>query len=323
MDVLEFVKRKGSLQTLWMSAGTVLAGTAGAAIRGNVEVLPAILCLLFGIFAQLTANYYHAWYEEKRESDKLFARESLIYEDENNEQGHLFAIRVLKEASTSAFIISLAIGFGLLSIARQPLWFILMGAIIYGQFFLLHAGKKPLINTPLSMVFTFLIFGPIGVISTSLIQSQVEAHGNIWNFFDTAPCLYIGAAFGFLALTVHYIFSYANYKLSPDHNRYNLTRLIGLNRMVQMTYINGALAFVLLAAMVLALHISYPLIAVIPAIITLMVNTHVAYLMKRGNQEDIRRMFMISLYNYVLTAALMLVIFAIIGPPDDSYRHLW
>ncbi len=323
MDVLAFVKRKGSLQTLWLSVGTVLAGTSGAAIRGNVEVLPAILCLLFGIFAQLTANYYHAWYVEKGDTDKLFARESLIYEDEDNEQSHHFAVRVLKEAAYAAFVISLAIGFGLLSIARQPLWFILMGVIIYGQFYLLHAGKKPLINTPLSMVFTFLIFGPIGVISTSLIQSQVEAHGNIWNFFDTAPCIYIGCAAGFFALTVHYIFSYANYKLSPDHNKYNLTRLIGLNKIVLMTYLNGAFAFCLMAAMILVLHISYPLIAIIPAFIALMINTHVAYLMKRGNPEDIRLMFRLSLYNYVLTAALMLIIFVIIGPPDDSYRHLW
>ncbi|MDE5772927.1 MAG: hypothetical protein K2H86_00535 [Muribaculaceae bacterium] len=323
MNVLEFVKHKASLMTLWLSVGTVMGGTAAAVIRGNMEVLPAILCLLFGIFAQLTANFYHAWYVQRSKENKVFAKESVIYEDENDERGNPFKVRVLREASTSAFLISAVVGLGLLAITHQPWWFLLMGAFIYGQFLLLHLGKKPLINTPLSMVCTFLVFGPVGVISTGLIQSQAEAHGSIWAFFDTAPCLFIGGAVGFMALTVHYIFSYANYISGPGYNKFNLTRLVGPTMMVLMTFLNGLFMFGLMVWMVLALHISDPLIALVPAFIGLLLNSVVAIMMNRRTISNVKAMFKLSVWNYVLTFALMLLLFWVIAPPDDSYRLLF
>lgn len=323
MNVLEFVKRKCNLQTLWMSVGTVLAGTAAAVIRGNMEVLPAILCLLFGVFAQMTANFYHAWYEMKSVSERTFTRESLIYEDENDESGNPFMVRVLREASLSSFLVSLVIGFGILAIAHQPWWFIIMGGFIYGQFVVLHLGKRPLINTPLAMIMTFLIFGPVGVISTSLIQSQVEAQRSIWALFDTAPSLFIGIATGFMALTVHFIFSFANYIMSPDYNKFNLTRLVGPSGMIALTFMNGVLMFVSIGAMALLLHIDKPLLAVMPAFIGLIINTWVASQMYGGARSDVRYMFLVSITNYVLTFGLMLLVYWLISPPDDSYHVLF
>ncbi|MDE6294998.1 MAG: hypothetical protein K2M03_02935 [Muribaculaceae bacterium] len=323
MNVFEFVKHKCNVHSLWMSVGTVLAGTSAAVIRGNMEVMPAVLCLLFGVFAQMTANFYHAWYEMKSASERAFTKESLIYEDENDESGNPFMIRVLREACFSSFIISLAIGLGILAIAHQPWWFIIMGAFIYGQFVLLHLGKHPLINTPVAMVMTFLIFGPVGVISTSLIQSQVEAQRSIWALFDTAPSLFIGVGAGFLALTVHYIFSFANYLMSPDYNKFNLTRLVGPRAMIAMTFLNGVLMFVSIAAMVLMLRIDRPLLAVLPAFIGLIINTWVATQMYRGAKGDVRTMCLVSIANYVITFGLMLLVYWLISPPDDSYHVIF
>ena len=65
MDVFSFVKSKGNLVSVLMSAGTVLAGTAGAVVRGNMEILAASICLLFAVFTQLGANYRHAYELEK------------------------------------------------------------------------------------------------------------------------------------------------------------------------------------------------------------------------------------------------------------------
>ena len=41
MDVLQYMKQRADLQSLMMSTGTVLAGTAAAVIRGNMEILVA------------------------------------------------------------------------------------------------------------------------------------------------------------------------------------------------------------------------------------------------------------------------------------------
>ena len=46
-----------------MGIGAVLAGTASAAIRGNTEYMPATLCIIFVVCAQMSANMYYRYYD--------------------------------------------------------------------------------------------------------------------------------------------------------------------------------------------------------------------------------------------------------------------
>lgn len=323
MNLLSFVKRKAILPSLWLGVGTVCAGTASAVIRGNMELLPATLCLIFAIFAQLTANFYHAWYEMQKDHDKAFPQDTVLYDEDDSERGHPFLIRVIREAATASFLLSLMAGLGLLTIAEHSWWFVTMGLFIYGLYYLMHVGKQPLINTPVSMLATFLIFGPVGVMSTCLIQSQAEAHGSLWAFFDTAPSLFLGPACGCMALTVHYVFSYFNYLTDPEYNRYSLTRIVTPRGIEIMTFFNGLIMLGCVIALVLVLNVSHPLIAVVPAFIGFGLNMHIAIQLHRTHISGMSHLYVLSIVNYILTFGLTFIFFCVIAPPDDSYRLLF
>lgn len=323
MNILTFVQRKANLPTLWMGVGTVMAGTAAAVVRGNMELLPAILCLIFTIFAQLTGNFYHAYYELRKEHERIFAKESFIDDNDDTERGNPFLVRVLREASMASFLISATTGMALLTLAGQWLWFMVMGIFVYGQFLVLHYGPRPLINSPVAMLVTFLLFGPLGVMSVSLIQSQREAIGSIWSFFDTAPSLYIGPACGLMALTVHYLFSYANYIVSPDYNKRSLTRAVGKRGVEVLTLLNGIVMFALMIVMVFVLRVPHPLLCVVPAFVGCALNTHIAIQLPKANVMQIRHLFMLSVANVALTFGLTFLFFWFVAPPDDSFMMLF
>lgn len=323
MNILSYIKRKSNLPSIWLSAGTVLAGTGASVVTGNMEVLPATICLIFAVFAQLWANLYHSASELRRE-EKSFVRNSISYAPEEavGKEEISFRYRVCKEAAMASFIISALAGLALLPIANQWIWFLLCGIFIYGQVWVLQAGKKPLINTPVSMLMTFIVFGPVGVMSTSLIQSQREAVGSIWALFDMAPSLFLGPAAGLMALTVHYIFSYVNYCTAPGSNPRNLTYLLRPSGMEIMIFINGLLMLGLMLWMVFALHLEFPLLVVAPAFVGFALNTHIAVELHR-RKTDFRFIYNLSLTNYVLTFVLTFIMLVIVALPSDTRFSLF
>lgn len=65
---------KRSQSSLMLGIGAVLAGMAAAELHGNLEFLPATLCLLFVIFLQLAGNYYYLYYDISRNCGSLIDR---------------------------------------------------------------------------------------------------------------------------------------------------------------------------------------------------------------------------------------------------------
>lgn len=304
-----------------MGIGTVCAGTASAAIRGNVEVLTAILCLLFAIFTQLAANFLHAYRELKNYYANLVKPKIA----DEKYKGNPLAERLLREATTGCFIFSLMIGLSLMSMSPTPILALTVIIFIYGANLLLNFGTRPLFGTWWSFIFTFLIFGPIGVVGTCLIQSMLEAGVDLWARFDTEPPIYLGFAVGFFAVNIHLVFAYYNakgniYKLEEGAKSNINTVILKIAR--PTIYVNAMIAFLLMGYKI---YTDYPdpLIAIIPIFLGLALNTFIANRMGRVSLPELGHLGLLSIVNYLLIGVTSLIIWAIIGSPDDSIKMLF
>ena len=317
MDVLEFMKRRSDLQSLMMSSGAVFAGTGAAALRGNMEILSASVCLLFALVTQLGCNLYHYYVVMNGAQGVDSSRRSSLSKVSDNP----LALRVLKEGSTACLILSLMLGLTIMTMSADFWWALLLGAVIYGLVFIMISGPR-LYRRPVGLVITFLIFGPIGVMGTSFLQFQHEAAGNLWSFFDSAPCLFLGPAMGFLACSHHLVLSYANNKIEAQPGRTGSVRAFGYRGCEVIVGINGLLALVLMVAMVYFLQLSAPLLALAPSFLGFALNTYICISLHRAGVGELRHLLTLTRVNYLLTGLLSLVVWWAIGPPDDSLKVL-
>lgn len=316
MDILAFAKSRGNFPSLLMGGGTVLAGTAAAAIMGNMDILTATLCLLFAIVVQLGSNYFHSWcimmrrgFKEPRPriDDNVFRRDPL-------------SLRVVKEATTACFIVSLMLGLTLMTIATYPLWAILVGLMIYGVNFPLNYGKHPLYGTFWAIIATFLVFGPIGVISTTIMQTQQEGSLILWNMYDVAPSIFLSIGMGLMACNVHLLYSYHNFRIDPGMNPTSVTAKMGSNLTRFVIFIDGLLLFLLVGFCIFQLNFPDPLIATTPVFLGFALNTYIVMRMGTANFGELKHLAMLSMVNYFLTGLTLLIVWEAIGLPDDSYK---
>lgn len=316
MDVLAFVKSRGNFPSLMMGFGTILAGTAAAAIRGNMDVLAATVCLLFAFATQLGANYFHSWcimmrggHNEPRPriDDGEFHRDSL-------------SLRVVREASTACLILSLMLGLTLMTMSSNHVMSILTGLIIYGIAISLNYGKHPLYGSVWAVVSTFLLFGPIGVIGTTMIQSQNEEIFGLSSIYDTAPATFLGVGMGFLACSVHLLYSYHNYRIDPGMNPRSITLLLGPRTTQFMVFLNGLMMFMLVSYHIFSLNFPDPFIAIVPLFLGFALNTYISLRMSRANFGELKHLAKLTMVNFMLTGITLLIVWYAIGLPNGSFK---
>ncbi len=316
MDVLTYVKRNANLSTLTLGVGTVFAGTAAAAIRGNMEILPAMFCLLFVIFAQLCANFAHNYFAASKYYDNLpRPRYSVTPHDVKNK----LDVRVLREASFASGLMATFIGLGIMTTSETPLIIIGIGIIIVAVNYLLNFGKNPAFGKPYTLIFTWLLFGPIGVIGTAMVQFQHEA-ATLWSFFDHAPSLFLGPAMGFLACNVHLSYSYSMYRLDPKRVSRGMTYIWGPRIVEILFFLNGLFMLGLIVFKVFFLDYNRPELAVVPAFVTFALNTYIGIRMRFVPVGELQHLTMMVKVNYLLMGVVTFIIWWWIGLPDDSIR---
>lgn len=315
MDVLSYVKSRGNLESLLMSSGTVFAGTAAAVIHGNMEILSASICLLFAIFTQLSANYYYSYSGFRKYKKGI--RKSKIEVNESDEM--ILSERVLKEASRACLIISGMLGLTLMTMSTTPWETLLLGVIIYGLYWISSVDNGRMIATFWGLFSTFLLFGPIGVMGTCLIQAQYEAGEIVWSLYDTAPALILGIGIGFLATNIHLIYSYYNCKLVPEMKR-NICRKMGYRITEALVFLNGLLFFGIMTFFIFLLDFPEPLIANLPIVLGFMINCYIAIRMHKAHFSELRHLSMLSLANFFVTSMCLFIVWWIIGSPDDSVK---
>lgn len=318
MDILTFIKHRTDLQSLMLSIGTVLAGTAAAVIRGNMEILPATTCLLFAIITQIGCNLYHYYTFMNRISGENVTRRISGTEIRANAT----AMRVLREGSIACLLISLMFGITILTMTVRFWWALAAGVLLYLCLWVM-ARFPGFYRSPASLIVTFLVFGPIGVMATALLQYQYEAANSLLTFFDSAPSLFLAPAMGLLACSHHIVMAYFNNRIDPNPNRPGLINSLGKKFSIFLVGLNGVLVVALFIVMVLFLGFPKPLIAVVPGFLAFFLNSYIAIRLNSSGVCELRHLNTLTRVNFLLTALLCFILWWIIGSPDDSLRVLF
>lgn len=294
-----------------MSVGSVLAGSAAAGFHGNFELLPAVMCLVFAYFAQLSGNYY------MRLHDKDLNLGGLIDRQINNIAPSVDPV-FLKAAVSGTALVALMAGFALTAMGGFRI--IPFGLIIFIMIWLSISGPKPLIRSRYSCLPTFFIFGPLCVIPTSFIQSSHEATSStIW--FDIWPAIIASIVVGLLAANCSLCISYT---LVNDHLRNSRktftttygrkatrnfflfsTILIALIPICRLLFIDEEKYYIELAAI---------------AIVTV-INFLIWGKMGKDSGKADNRIIKYACFNMFLFGLLRFIIYLILGVPDDSHLH--
>lgn len=315
MDVLTYVKQKANLNSLCLGVGTVFAGTGAAALRGNMEVLSASICMLFVIFAQLSVHFAHNYRAQAKLYDNLpRAKYSVTAEEPVSDK---LAVRVLREASFGCGVIAAMLGLTILTMARTPWWVIGVGLLIILINYLLNFGKHPLYGRPATLGFTWLLFGPVGVIGTSVLQCNHEAV-HLWGYYDLSPSYFLSIAVGSMACNVHIMYGYGMWRLNPTRQARGLTYEWGPRKVEALFFINGLIALGVVFFEAFYLNFLRPLTTVAPAFITFALNTFVAARMRYVPIGELQHLNTLVKWNYILFGFVTFIVWWWVGSPDDS-----
>lgn len=313
MTAIQVIKTAASPFTLWIGVGAVISGWAAAAAHGNFMILPAVMCMVFCIFAQLFSNFTHRYYDNKHDYGEN--RRDGIDRCEDTDRPVSY---VLKEAMKVTGAIAAMAGLWLLAFAG---WWAIIIAIILGICVVVtNLGPYPMSQSPLYPIMTFILFGPIAVIGTCIIQSEHSA-ANLTSWWDLEPSVVIGIMTGLMAMKSHLIYG-AFHRLTGQHSsrtkffgRYAKHAYVVLMVCLTLAYVTvGVFTPTLLNIDNMPwLFIAIPVLSGIVSLTTL------GYTLKT---KTIHFAWHVSIYNLLAVAVLSFIVLSIIGYPagylDDA-----
>jgi hypothetical protein len=282
--------------TLFVGISGVLVGTSCALLVGKIEWIPAILCLLFTIAAQISGNLTHSHYEitnnHKQHSNANFS----------NDATHSLTT-VLKQLAFGSKILAATIGLALLTIGG---WICCVPVVLVIAIILFNERRhssvlKQKYGIPIAIVY----LGIIPVLTTALIQVCYDTHNPfIWYYFESAIVLAIIT--GLMAVNV--ILSYHLRNLKSTYNNIisvsTITFIIAVLASIELKF--GGNPYLLLAP----ITIYY--------ILSLIINRKALTATKTPSVW-----IKYNIYNMFGFAILILIAFTIYAAPDQSIKTIF
>ena len=219
------------LHTLPISISGVFAGISCALISGNFAFTPAILCLLFAITAQITANLANDYFDFKNGIDDKdrdgFKRVLTVGEISPNE---------MKIGTIISFILTSIIGCCLLFFGKW--WMLPVGIIIVIFALAYSAGPYPLSHHGLGDIAVLIFFGIVPVTLTCYLLN-----GNWSNLYLSLPT---SIASGLLAVNVLIVNNYRDVESDAKNNKRTTAVIFGREKLGIAYLASGIIAMLLL-----------------------------------------------------------------------------
>ncbi len=297
-----------------MSVGAVFAGTASDTLRGNMEILPATLCLLFALFAQMAGNVIHHNFDFQHQLNHSLERNDFNIKPK-------LASMIMKRLGQALTIIALTIGLSLLTLIGW--WGIVIGAIIVLLEWLSNYAPYPLMRTPWAPLITFILFGPVCVLGTSIVQSQYEAT-EPYSMFDLTPAFFMAAVMGLQAVECHLQIIYFNY--NQDQHTLHNTFTTRFGRPITRTFfavcaILSLVVMIIMGYTVAHLHdlaLTWLAFLVVP-LVCLGINLYCFVCMAKANEKEQRYLRTLLAGKMAFAGIATFIAFCIIGLPSDSH----
>lgn len=183
--------------SLILSVGAILAGLTASVIRGGITFFPALMTLIFAIFLQVSGNLYHGYAYLSRANDENISGIG----DQKSQSSNIAQANLLKIVANAIGILTITAGFALFSFVGW-LGVVYLAVIILILYFYL-AGPHPIVRTRWSIVVTFLLFGPVAVSGTALVQMPESS--------DWLPIIVYSVINGLMAANAHIAIQYLRY----------------------------------------------------------------------------------------------------------------
>lgn len=308
-----------NIDSLAIGIGAVLAGDAAANIHGNAEFFPATICIIFVIFAQLAANSYHRYHDNYKNLGESIDRQILSGSRSVSE----IDSKLLYKGASKAFML-LAIIAGCSLIIMGGWWTFPVGLFILAMGWMMVGGAVPVMLTPWSPALTFLLFGPVAVISVCLIQSLQEADPqNIISWFDISPAIFMGCCIGLMAANCDLANNYSNLPLDIRNSRETFTVVFGRRATRILFLINGIIAPGFIVASCFLMAVTNIWLPIIHAVIFMIFSIYIYRLLVTLPRHKLDIVVKLSYLNVFLMGLTASIVSLFVGFPDDSYKVLF
>ena len=225
------------LRTLPVSISGVLAGISCAVAMGSFKIVPAVLCLLFAMLAQIASNFGNEYYDFKKGVDKK-GREGFR---RGVTEGDITpaAMKYATFGTLGAAAIT-----GCMMLFYGNWWMIPVGICI-GIFALAYsAGPYPLSHNGLGDVAVVLFFGVVPVTLTCYLQQG--------NWEGLGCSLPVSAAVGMMAANVLIVNNYRDKEDDAAVGKRTTVVIFGRKVMGRAYLLSGILAAVVASAVFVA-----------------------------------------------------------------------
>ena len=275
-------------RTLPASASPVIAASAYAFYAGTFRWVPAVLCLLFALLAQVASNMANDYFDYVKGSDKagrVGPRRAVASGDITPQAMLMGTFCVLGVAC--------AVGLGLVFFAG---WQLIPIGVIIALFALAYtAGPYPLAYHGLGDVTVFLFFGLVAVNMTYYVQALQ---------FD-ADVFLLSIAMGLLSINILLVNNYRDMEEDAAANKRTTVVLFGRRFALWWYFVNGVVAVLLLFPCLADFGIVYILL---PAIVYLFLHIKTGLAIKQRVGEALNPLLGATARNLLVFTILVSVV---------------
>lgn len=280
--------------SLIISTGAVMGGLTASVIRGGIVVFPAIMTLIFALLLQTSANLYHGYADLQYGAGENISGMN----DRDSRSSNSSRVLILKIVAN---------GFGILTITAGLSLFSFIGWLGVGYFatilvmlYFYFAGPNPLVRTKWSLVFTFLLFGPIAVSGTALIQNPFSAN---W-----LPVAVYSVIIGLLAVNAHIAVQYLRYEEDRMNGKETLVTAKGGHFTRILYLVDAALITTILIIRPSAVDFVTPWVGIILGICLLGTSIWVFCMMHRDPTTVSSKVRTVTMWQYIVVTLTLMVI---------------
>ena len=219
------------LRTLPVSVAGVIAGTGCAIIYGSFNAVPALLCLLFAMLAQVASNFGNEYYDFKNGIDskgRAGFRRGVT-------EGDISPV-AMKRATYCTLLAAAAVGCAMLFYG--PWWLVIVGIVIMLFALAYSAGPYPLSHHGLGDIAVVLFFGIVPVVFTCYLQV------GSWNCLHVA--LPVSVSVGLLAANVLVVNNYRDMEDDAAVGKRTTVVIFGRRVMAVAYLLSGVVAMALM-----------------------------------------------------------------------------
>ncbi len=212
-------------RTLPASAAPVIAATAYAWHDGTIMWIPAVLCLLFAMLAQVASNMGNDYFDYKHGSDRadrVGPQRAVV--------SGIISPRAMLGATIGVLGVACLVGLGL--VCYGGWWLIPVGLVIAIFALAYSAGPYPLAYHGLGDLTVFVFFGLVAVNFTYYVQAG----------FFTLPVMMGSIAIGLLSINILLINNYRDMEEDAEGQKYTTVVLFGRRFASTWYLLNGIAA---------------------------------------------------------------------------------